>query len=220
MEIVESILEYLDCMSIIGRAKRKIILVDLDNTLVDTERQFVKFYKKLYPGRPILPLNERSTFYFADEEIYSRRAALRTLAEPGFFSTQEPLPLALESLRELDRLPNVDVRICTSAIGGNKYPKGTEERCHEEKKIWTKQYLGEEWLEKLIITPHKYEVEGDVLIDDRPNPARGKENLAPWKHIIFTRPANKDLTGMDDHVFHSRLNGWREWRKVLEPFIN
>lgn len=111
--------------------RRKRIYIDMDDTICD--------YRTKYDDiKAIVP------------NCYPQ-------SRPGFFLHLEPLPNAIESIKELNK--HYDVWILTRPSVKNLH-------CYSEKAEWIKDYLGEEWLEKLIISPRKNLMIGDYLIDD------------------------------------------------------
>ena len=51
-----------------GMAQKKlIVLVDLDETLAAFEEHFLKKYRQAFPNEPYIPLEDRNTFYIADQ---------------------------------------------------------------------------------------------------------------------------------------------------------
>ena len=47
--------------------KKLLVLVDLDQTIADFEGHFLKKYQEKHPGEPFIPLEDRTTFYVADQ---------------------------------------------------------------------------------------------------------------------------------------------------------
>ena len=47
--------------------KRLRVLVDMDQVLCDFEGTFLARYQKKFPDEPFIPLQERNTFYIADQ---------------------------------------------------------------------------------------------------------------------------------------------------------
>ncbi len=43
------------------------VLVDMDGVLCDFEGSFLQMFKEKYPNSPHIPLEERKTFYVADQ---------------------------------------------------------------------------------------------------------------------------------------------------------
>lgn len=91
----------------------------------------------------------------------------------GFFSKLEPLEGAVESFKELSK--RYDVWILTRPSLKNLH-------CYTEKAQWVKEFLGEEFLEKLILSPDKSLLIGDYLIDDYGGDGQS-EFLGKWIHF-------------------------------------
>ena len=75
----------------------------------------------------------------------------------GFFSRIKPIEGALEAILLLERYYNVYILT---------RPSFKNLHCYSEKAEWVERYLGERYLEKLILCPDKSLVIGDYLIDD------------------------------------------------------
>ena len=116
---------------------------------------------------------------------------------PGIFGLMEPMPGAVEAFEILAR--EHDVFILSTAPWGNP-------SAWSDKLLWVKKYLGELAEKRLILSHHKYLVQGDVLIDDRRK--RGAGAFAGY-HIHFGR---NHITG-EEHPFPT-------WESVLAEIRN
>jgi len=176
-----------------------IILVDMDGVIADFEKGFLNNYRNLHPKKPFIPLEKRNTFYV--QEQYPK--ALLPLVEEiilskGFFLNLPPVDGSLESIMELSSL-NEEVYICTSPLLKNPY-------CIQEKYEWINKYLGKGWNKKMILSPDKTLVQGDLLIDDKPH-INGI--LQPsWEHILYSRPYNLQINS-------KRRLTWKNWKQVI-----
>jgi hypothetical protein len=79
---------------------------------------------------------------------------------PGFFRSLPPMPGALEFWKTFE--PKVELFFLTRPSFQNRH-------CYTEKAEWVFRYLGEEGVKRLIISPRKDLLMGDVLIDDATN---------------------------------------------------
>jgi len=79
-------------------------------------------------------------------------------AEYGFFLNLEEIPNAIYNMKLLEDI--YDVYILTA-------PSEINPLCYTEKRLWIEQHLGSEWINKLIISPHKHLNIGDYFIDDK-----------------------------------------------------
>jgi hypothetical protein len=79
---------------------------------------------------------------------------------PGFFSSMKPMPGALEFWNEF--YDKCDLWFLTRPSIQNRH-------CYTEKADWIYRYLGEKGVEKLILSPRKDLLIGDILIDDFDN---------------------------------------------------
>lgn len=76
----------------------------------------------------------------------------------GFYENLEPLPNALFAM-EWMQSQGLEVYILTA-------PSVFNPHSYTEKRLWVEEHLGFDWCEKLILSPHKNLLDGDVLIDD------------------------------------------------------
>lgn len=102
-----------------------------------------------------------------------------------FFFELEPLPGAVEAVKQMANLQNTDVFICTSPIKMFKY-------CPYEKYAWVEKHFGPDFLEQIVLTRDKTVISADLLIDDRPD-ITGAEPHPSWEHILFTSCHNYHL---------------------------
>jgi len=191
--------------------RRLRILVDMDMVMCDFEAQLLINFKSKYPNEPFIPLEERRGFYARDQYakirpdladkvrgIYNSKGFLRGLPE---------LPGAVNAVKEMSQMEDIDVFICTAPLNSYKF-------CLEEKFAWIEEHLGEDWLDKIIITKDKTVVNGHVLIDDRPN-IKGAVKKPTWEHVLFSACHNRDVNPKG-----KRLDNWTDgsWRDLVLDF--
>lgn len=88
----------------------------------------------------------------------------------GFFRNLKPLDGAIEAVQKLhDEYPQYEVYLLTA-------PSMKNPLCYSEKREWVETYLGYELVERLIISPNKALLKGDVLIDDMTS-GKGQEHF-------------------------------------------
>ncbi|HZW03290.1 MAG TPA: hypothetical protein VFF68_05155 [Anaerolineaceae bacterium] len=180
-----------------------IVLVDMDGVLADFEGGFVRVWRDLHPDKPIIPLEERSTFYLTHQYPQAYRPLIREIfSSRNFYLNLEPMPgcqQALETMLEL----HIEVFICTTPWLANYYST-------KEKFLWVEKVLGRRWLPRLVFTADKTLVTGDVLVDDKPE-IQGV--AAPqWEHILYDHPYNRSAEG-------KRRLTWANWQEVLLPVV-
>uniref|UniRef100_A0A4X2KS30 5',3'-nucleotidase, mitochondrial n=1 Tax=Vombatus ursinus TaxID=29139 RepID=A0A4X2KS30_VOMUR len=194
-----------------GRPLR--VLVDMDGVLADFEGGFLKKFRARYPDKPYIALEDRRGFWVSDQYGQLRpelsEKAISIWESKNFFIELEPLPGAVEAVKEMARLENTDVFICTSPIKKYKY-------CPNEKYAWVEKHFGQEFLEQIVLTRDKTVVSGDLLIDDRPD-ITGWPRSGPnpsWEHILFTSCHNRHLQLQPPH---RRLHSWTDdWKAILD----
>ncbi|XP_078228696.1 5'(3')-deoxyribonucleotidase, mitochondrial isoform X8 [Callithrix jacchus] len=228
-----------------GRALR--VLVDMDGVLADFEGGFLRKFRARFPDQPFIALEDRRGFWVSEQ--YGRlrpglsEKAISIWESKNFFFELEPLPGAVEAVKQMANLQNTDVFICTSPIKMFKY-------CPYEKRwslamlpklvlnswtqaillpqppkvlrlqyAWVEKHLGPDFLEQIVLTRDKTVVSADLLIDDRPDitgkwPAAGAEPTPSWEHVLFTACHNRHLQLQPPH---RRLHSWADdWKAILD----
>jgi len=87
----------------------------------------------------------------------------------GFFTNLAAIEGALDALNILIESNLYEPYILTAPSTRNPFS-------YTEKRVWVEQYLGYEFVEKLIICSNKGLLKGDVLIDDNTS-GKGQENF-------------------------------------------
>ena len=172
----------------------------MDGVIANFEEGFLNEWKKKYPELPFVQLQNRSNFYIRDDYPQEFLSKVESVYfKKGFILGLKPLEGAIEALKEMEA-DGYQVQICTTPLKGNKFSE-------EEKIKWVEKYLGKEWLKNLIFIKDKSLVEGDYLVDDKPDI---KTTIAPkWEQIIFDAPYNRNVADK------KRLLKWSDWHKVL-----
>ena len=87
----------------------------------------------------------------------------------GFFSNLKPIDGAIETIIALKQSKDYEVYILTA-------PSTYNPLCYTEKRVWVEKWLGYYFVKRLIISPNKGLLKGDVLIDDHVN-GNGQERF-------------------------------------------
>ena len=86
-------------------------------------------------------------------------AVRKPQSQAGFFTALAPLPGGREAAAALFAHPTFKPYILTA-------PSQRNPHSYAEKRIWIENHLGYHFVNRLIISPHKGLLRGDVLIDD------------------------------------------------------
>uniref|UniRef100_H0WYC4 5',3'-nucleotidase, mitochondrial n=2 Tax=Otolemur garnettii TaxID=30611 RepID=H0WYC4_OTOGA len=101
------------------------VLVDMDGVLADFEGGFLRKFRARFPDQPFIALEDRRGFWVSEQ--YGRlrpglsEKAISIWESKNFFFELEPLPGAVEAVKQMANLQNTDVFICTSPIKMFKY---------------------------------------------------------------------------------------------------
>jgi 5'-nucleotidase len=175
-----------------------LVLVDQDGPLADFEAGFCSRWSEKYPDRPVVPTEQRRSFYIKDEYPAEYREDIMEIqSSPGFILGLPLIPGALDALHGMEAEGD-EVRILTSPL--TRY-----HNCVMEKYAWVDRHLGPDWVRRIILTKDKTMVRGDVLIDDKPEITG--YFIPVWEHLVFDAAYNVDSL--------SRRISWTDWRQVL-----
>jgi 5'-nucleotidase len=180
-----------------------IILIDMDEVLADFESRLLEIWSQQYPHTILFPNGVRKSFYIgADEDGTKSELVNKIIHSEGFFSSLKPLPGSREALAEMQALGHSTFIVTSPGIS---YPNAASEKYE-----WVNRYFGSYMLERLIITPAKPVIRGDILIDDRPEISY--EDSALWEHVLFDKSYNKE-------VMNKRRITWEDWKEVLTELL-
>lgn len=191
---------------------KPIILVDMDGTIADFEKGRERLLKRLYPEMNVIPAENITRFYGAEEYIYpeDQKKAYEVTLQPGFFFN---LPIIRDSYSALLEMyeAGYDVQICTS-------PMRAAPDCELEKRAWIQKHFP--WISKVHVTKDKHLIYGDILIDDHEDPLEKSApglreaitshlvNNVSWVHLLKDAPHNRKAQ-------IPRLVDWRDWRDSI-----
>ena len=171
------------------------VLVDMDNTLVDWDGEFIRRYNEVKQESVDAAVRSRAHYEIERNfPEFEQALVLRVIQSDGFYESLEPYPGAIDSLKTM-LSEGINVRIVTA-------PHLTcAAQCAKEKISWVEQRLGVDWVGKVTVTCDKTIVDGDFIIDDKPRITGSNPN---WRarHIIFSQSYNQEV------ATSWRLNQW------------
>jgi 5'-nucleotidase len=156
------------------------VLVDQDGPLTSRNRWLFELFEK--NGWPADATAEQQVHRYATDHLLDpehRRLARAAALAPGVYRELPPTEGSVEGLARLAAV--ADVWICTRPAAGAV-------TCRDEKAAWMAEHHGSHWLERMIMTPDKSRVRGDVLLDDAPWPEWTRQAL--WTPVIYAEPFN------------------------------
>lgn len=178
-----------------------VILVDMDGVLTDFVGGWITGWNILHPDN-LIPTDRICDDFYVENAfrdiVKTEEAANEVFHKEGFFFGLEPIPGAIEGIKQMAGCNNVIVTLCTAPT--------TSKHCWQEKADWVELYLGKEWLRHLIITKDKTMIHGDYLIDDKPDITG---IYAPsWQQVIYDQPYNQ-------HVLKLLRVNWTCWPDIF-----
>lgn len=162
-----------------------IVLWDLDDTLADWHAR-AQEGMQARPGLVHLVDRVQSTFDMFHGLSEGESLLMKEmLDEVGYYRHLAPKPGAIEAFKAAAEAGHENYIVTTPWQGaGHSSPT--------EKTLWVEEYLGPEWVGRLVLTHDKVLVRGDILIDDR-DVVRGKiRSMRPtWTRIYVDMPWNQ-----------------------------
>lgn len=178
----------------------------MDGVLVDYDAEFGKRWRTMHPERDDSELIRNRKIFEIEKnfpkEVYDD--VCEVISGEGFFKSLLPFAGAVEALKEMEK-NGLHVLLCSSPS------RFQYEGSASEKFAWVRQWLGSDWMERLILTRDKTVVDAPVLIDDKPT-ITGACGKPTWTQVLFDQPYNLDLKQK------RRMSDWSQWRDVLKPF--
>ena len=178
------------------RVEQLPVLVDMDNVLVDYEKETKRQLLELYPDICLRPDDEAPYIEDLTLNERDRQLVLDLQYTRGHFLNMPPVEGAVEGWQALIEL-GYHPQIASAPLSKNYW-------CIQEKLGWIDQYLGPQAVDEALIAPDKSAYKGFALIDDMPK-VRNAEK-AMWQHIVFDQPYNQQSAS------EYRLYGWKDPR--------
>lgn len=158
-----------------------LILVDMDCVLADFEEGHRRMCAE-HGLPPVVEARDRVCWDILEAVPTVWRDTVKELWHaPGFFAGLDPIVGAVETLHTWSRQGH-KVYICTA-------PLMNSETCAQEKLAWVRRHVGLEFVRRTIITADKTLVQGNFLLDDRPDITG--DASPTWKHLLFATHANR-----------------------------
>lgn len=177
------------------------ILVDMDDTIANWQDRFDE--ELHYFGQEALFIprkNERTCFDLHKDRTTRESEIINEIMDmEGFYADLAPIEGAIDALYSMLAAGH-EVSLVTS-------PWLSNATCVQDKYDWVREHLGDDWVDRVIITKDKTLIEGDVLIDDKPE-IHGKAE-PKWVHILFDQPYNRYVRDKTRQV------GWEDWKDAV-----
>ncbi|KAJ8607747.1 hypothetical protein CTAYLR_008615 [Chrysophaeum taylorii] len=168
-----------------------VILVAVDNTLNNFNKQVIEAAKKSREIKQRFPIEERSGVVQENFDEQWRAEVTKIYEAAGYTAALDILTGAKDALDEMLEA-GFDVRLVDT-------PETVA-----DKLAWVKDKLGSHFASRLIAINDKTLLRGDVLIDDKPVAGL----LEPtWHHVLYDQPYNENLKEK------ARLTSWHNWKK-------
>jgi 5'-nucleotidase len=119
--------------------------------------------------------------------------------QKGFVSNLPAIEGGIEAVNKIKDKGH-DVFICTS-------PMRQYKNCVAEKYEWVDKHMGFDWTTRIILSRDKTLIQGNILIDDKPEVTGAAK--PKWEHVIFDKSYNAHINGQ------RRIN-WKNYTEVLK----
>ena len=179
------------------RSEPTVLLLDMDNTIVDYSSPIAQALSEKSGCE--VTYNNWTNITENDKEMKELQKDKQK--EDGFFFSLKPIKGALSALKEMEEM-GFTIFIVSS-------PSISSDTCHSDKVRWLKQYLGDDWARKLVLTKDKTIIYGHILVDDRVDINGVCNGRRPWKHVLFTQHYNSHITDKP------HIKGWDNWIETI-----
>lgn len=181
------------------------LLLDQDGPLAGFDEKCFDIFKHEMKLELEIERLEHSTFRYFTDHITNpehKRSARDILEAQGWF---RELPVVPGSQEGVDALlsAGVDIWICTKPMKENL-------TCRDEKFAWIQEHFPM-LANKIVMTPDKSLVKGDILLDDAFDPAWCE--LADWNGVVYSAPYNGQGSQWAD------FPRWG-WNEPIERLLN
>lgn len=158
-------------------------LIDMDGPLADFDRAFSHLCNVRGYAMHADPCDEHRFATDCIIDPHERQMARGHVDTTRWFRDLPLVDGAVTGLNALLEHPDVaDVFICTKPMEANR-------TCRDDKGAWVERHLGMDWVRRLIITPDKGMVRGEVLLDDAPK--SHWFDRAEWTPVIYPTSWNQ-----------------------------
>ena len=172
------------------------LLIDMDGVLCDLVGKWFAAYNAKYGDRLTL---DQMTEWGPHRYAREGKRVYKYLSKPGFFRDLQPLPGAVDGMRELVQA-GFDVVIVTAARRG-----------HQDKLAWIEKHLPFLPRHHVIFAHRKELVRGDIMFDDAPHHL---ENFARHggQPVAMAYPYNA-------RVSYPRVTSWKEFTDFVFTYV-
>ena len=164
--------------------KRPRLLADVDDVQANYKQAFIAAVnasgvRQLKPDHVFTEWDLSKSLGLTEEEDAKVYALINM---PGFARNLNPFPGAIEGVKKIMEI--ADVLFVTSPLKSS--PTWSYDRME-----WLKSYYGDEQGQKVVSTGEKYAVDGDFLVDDKPDHVVSWQEVHPMgTAILWLTPQN------------------------------
>jgi 5'(3')-deoxyribonucleotidase len=183
-------------------SEKKVILIDMDSTIVDMFPNWLGEYNELTGDN--LKVEDLTTWHTHNHARHGHRI-YEPLRRSGFFTSLEPMPGAIEALRHMHEHGH-DIVITSAAA----FPLN-----FSEKVLWIHENLP--WVPHVNIAlfGRKELISGDVFIDDGPHNAAAYIKAHPKAFITgILHPYNEKSHRFFTLLAHDWKNPAKAWKTI------
>lgn len=183
--------------------KKLTILVDMDSIIVALTQKWLELYNAEHGDTVIMSDVKK---WDMSHNVKIGQDIYKYLYRPGLFEEAQPLPGALEALKEIHKKGHHIVIVSAPSHPGNSA---------SAKISWIRQHMP--WFNKrdIILGHHKHLVKGDVFIDDSPDNIELYRRH--WKDstiMTIAYPYNEEVKTLVDIYAEDFQNTEKAWARI------
>lgn len=186
--------------------KKLVVAFDLDGVVVDWYGEVLRHL----PPEIHIPADAVKIFWI--EENYDpehSKIILNTIRRQGFYDAMKPLGNSIAVLNQIYDDERFFPYLCSSPETDTVH-----QGCWSEKARWVAHYLGERWLDRLMLVRDKSLACADIIVDDKPvmHGHYITEGTQTWERFVYSHTYNQSSPGV-------RVN-WDDMFYKLESAYN
>lgn len=167
-----------------------VVAFDLDGVVVDWYGEVLRHL----PPEIHIPHDGIKTFYVEENYPEEHRAIIKdTIKRQGFYDAMKPMAGAIDTMNRIFDDERYHPFLCSSPETDSNH-----QSCWSEKARWVSRYLGERWLDRLMLVKDKSLAKADIIVDDKPEMFGHylENDGVAWRRFVFSHNYNLGTQGV------------------------